>query len=168
MKKGLKITLCIIAVLVVLLIIYIARNYVIISGIIDRQIEIENADNYSYTITISQNGEKQTISFEKKDGVVTEKISDGIETTLDNQNNPIIEPLKIEDTFFHKLGQSINCFISNDTVNGENVYKVEQKLWGIKGNAYYYSKEDKTIIRYSLNDGNLTTDLTWNFTEVEG
>lgn len=168
MKKGLKITLCIIAVLVVLLIIYIARNYVILSGIIDRQLEIENADNYSYTITISEGEEKQTISFEKKDGVVTEKISDGIETTLDSQNNTIIEPLKIENTFFSKLGQAINCFISNDTVNGENVYKVEQKLWGIKGNAYYYSKEDKTIVRYSLNDGNLTTDLTWNFTEVEG
>ena len=168
MKKGLKITLCIIAVLLVLLIIYITRNYVIISGIIDRQLEIQDADNYSYTVTISEDGDKQTISFEKKDGVITETIKNGIQTTIDSQNNPIIEPLKIEDSFFSKLGQSINCFISSDTLNGNKVYKLEQKLWGAKGNAFYYSKEDKTIMGYSLNNGKISTDLTWDFTQVEG
>ena len=58
MKKNIfKIILIIIVLLVVTFVIYIVRNYLIISKIVDTQNKIKNSTNYSLSFSISENGQ---------------------------------------------------------------------------------------------------------------
>ncbi len=189
MKKNIfKIILIIIVLLVVTFVIYIVRNYLIISKIVDTQNKIKNSTNYSLSFSISENGQvKNNGTYSYKDGrSVGTGLQEGINWHDNNTNENIIynpenltAKVSSNDMNFlyteiseliiisNKLKMAFECSISSKDIEGQKCY-VLKPIIGITSNTYYYNANDKTLRRIETSSGKNVIDYSdWSFGTVQ-
>ena len=174
-------------VVIILVAVNTVRNYIIISQINEKQISLNNCENYSYvreSYSSKSDDEKTIIEVYYKDGRImlvndkTNKIimwhdNDTKEfiVTIPNELKAIVDtsefmigagkPIVGEILPFNeKLSVSIFSFITNNEINGEKCYCINRG----KSNITYISKKDgiplKEISGYSIIDGKKYNTIT--------
>lgn len=186
----LKAILMIIIVALVLFIIHSARNYIIIDNIIAKQEKLKKATNYSFeinytnqnttmqyfcrnnTIILIKNSDtgkvviwsnkdkKETIFLNMRDLTVTVNN----EEVIDSFYN--MKPVGLIRNAEESRGFDFMYFITSETVNGRDCYKVS---WIFGGETAWYDKENGTMLKMTT-DGQkedyVTEYSNWKFDEL--
>lgn len=186
----LKTILMIIIVALVLFIIHSARNYIIVDNIIAKQEKLKKATNYSFETNYTN--QNTTMKYYCKDNTImivkdsdTGKVviwsnKDRKETIYLNlrELTATVNDEEVIDSFYNlkpvglirnaeeSRGFDFMYFITSETVNGRDCYKVS---WIFGGETAWYDKENGTMLKMTT-DGQeedyVTEYSNWKFNEL--
>ncbi len=187
-KKVLKIVGIIIIILLIAFIIYFIRNLIIINKLSTTL----SSNNYSYVVNMDSGSYEYYHKDEKSVGIwkienttsnmtyynenTKEIISvypDSLKAEISILNddtklptlNVIVSTL-VSGNSLNKLNTALTYFITTEEVNGEEYY-VLKPLIGVTSNTYYFDKESGKQVKYTINDGEESYELTnWTFDEL--
>ena len=175
-RKTLKIILIIIGIILLALLIYFIRNFIIINNLS----KLQKSENYSYTVEM--NGGKNEYNY--KDGKIIETLKvneqpdiiiwtdtntkeqiyiypEQKKATITNYNEeyannvlPILLESALSNNITGKLGKTFTTLITTEEVNGIKCYKV-QPLTGVTSNTYYFNKENQTLVKCLIGDSEI-------------
>lgn len=182
----LKGILILIMIVLVLLLVHFARNYVIVDSILARQKALEELTSYSYrTEYISQNAamdyyhkgntimlvrdsnNEKIIIWSNKDTKQTIFLNPKeLTATIDNNEmaNSSYEllPRGIIINSKQLRGAEFMYFITSEKVDGKDCYKI---LWITSGETCWYNKEDGTIVKL-ISNGQEIKYTNWEFNKL--